>query len=109
MYALLAIIFGWVIFRSANIGQAASYIGMMLGIGSTGATDSSFMYYLSGSWVVFAYAVLLSAPVAPWVIRKISRFSWGRNAESLLAAVIFGLAVLKCISSSYNPFIYFNF
>ena len=62
VYALLAIIFGWVIFRSANIGQAASYIGMMLGVGSTGAIDSSFMYYLSGSCVVFAYAVLLSAP-----------------------------------------------
>lgn len=109
VYALLAIIFGWVIFRSADIGQAASYIGMMLGIGSTGATDSSFMYYLSGSWVVFAYAVLLSAPVAPWLMRKISRFGWGRNAESLLGAAIFGLAVVKCISSSYNPFIYFNF
>ena len=109
VYALLAIIFGWVIFRSANIGQAVSYIGMMLGIGSTGAIDSSFMYYLSGSWVVFVYAVLLSAPVAPWVIRKISRFSWGRNVESLAGAAIFVLAVLKCISSSYNPFIYFNF
>lgn len=109
VYALLAIIFGWVIFRSSNIGQAASYIGMMLGIGGTGATDSSFMYYLSGSWVVFVYAVLLSAPVAPWFIRKISRFSWGRNVESLAGAAIFVLAVLKCISSSYNPFIYFNF
>ena len=109
VYALLAIIFGWVIFRSANIGQAVSYIGMMLGIGSTGAIDSGFMYYLSGSWVVFVYAVLLSVPVAPWVIRKISRFSWGRNVESLAGAAIFVLAVLKCISSSYNPFIYFNF
>ena len=109
VYALLAIIFGWVIFRSANIGQAASYIGMMLGVGSTGAIDSSFMYYLSGSWVVFAYAVLLSAPVAPFVIKKAHDFSWGRNAEALLGASIFMLAVLKCISSSYNPFIYFNF
>ena len=109
VYALLAIIFGWVIFRSANIGQAASYIGMMLGVGSTGAIDSSFMYYLSGSWVVFAYAVLLSAPVAPFVIKKAYEFSWGRNAEALLGAAIFMLAVLKCISSSYNPFIYFNF
>lgn len=109
VYALLAIIFGWVIFRSANIGQAASYIGMMLGVGSTGAIDSSFMYYLSGSWVVFVYAVLLSAPVAPFVIKKAHEFSWGRNAEALLGASIFMLAVLKCISSSYNPFIYFNF
>lgn len=109
VYALLAIIFGWVIFRSANIGQAASYIGMMLGVGSTGAIDSSFMYYLSGSWVVFVYAVLLSAPVAPFVIKKAHEFSWRRNAEALLGASIFMLAVLKCISSSYNPFIYFNF
>ena len=109
VYALLAIIFGWVIFRSANIGQAASYIGMMLGVGSTGAIDSSFMYYLSGSWVVFVYAVLLSAPVAPFVIKKAHEFSWGRNAEALLGASIFMLAVLRCISSSYNPFIYFNF
>ena len=109
VYALLAIIFGWVIFRSANIGQAASYIGMMLGVGSTGAIDSSFMYYLSGSGVVFAYAGLLSAPVAPFVIKKAHEFSWGRNAEALLGASIFMLAVLKCISSSYNPFIYFNF
>ena len=109
VYALAAIIFGWVIFRSASIGQVVWYMGMMLGLGSTGLVDSNFIYYLSGSWVVLVYAVLLSAPVAPFIMKKVNQFRWGCNAEALFGAVVFLLAVLKCISSSYNPFIYFNF
>ena len=109
VYALLAIILGWVIFRSDSIGQAVEYICMMFAFGNTAIADSNFMYYLSGSWVVFIYAVLLSVPVVPFFQKKINKFCWGRNAESLLGAGIFLMAVLKCISSSYNPFIYFNF
>lgn len=109
IYALAAIIFGWVIFRSASIGQAIQYMGMMLGFGSIGLVDSNFTYYLSGSWVVFVYAVLLSVPVAPRIINKIDEFVWGRNVEVLFGTVVFLLSVLRCISSSYNPFIYFNF
>lgn len=109
VYALLAVIFGWVIFRSDSIGQAIWYMGMMLGIGSAGIVDNNFSYYLTGSWMVFAYAMLLSAPIVPFVLEKVYRFSWGRNAEALFGVAVFLLAVLKCISSSYNPFIYFNF
>lgn len=42
VYAMVAVILGWVMFRSANIGAGLGYIGIMFGFGANGMTDPIF-------------------------------------------------------------------
>lgn len=108
IYTLVVIVVGWVLFRSDSIGNAILYIQAMAGLGSVLA-DEMFYKYLSGSYSVLVLAVVLSVPLVPYLQGKFCAEAWGKNVESLLGLGIFLLAVLMCVSGSYNPFIYFNF
>lgn len=88
-----------------DLGTAVSYIGAMLGMASGGIADATFSYYLTNSFSVFAAAVLLSLPIVPYLQRKAAF----QRVEPVLATGIFVLSLVLTVSSSYNPFIYFNF
>ena len=105
VYALLAIVLGWTVFRAKDLGAAVSYIGAMLGMAPGGIADATFSYYLTNSFSVFAAAVLLSLPIVPYLQRKAAF----QRVEPVLATSIFVLSLVLTVSSSYNPFIYFNF
>lgn len=105
VYALLAIVLGWTVFRAKDLGAAVSYIGAMLGMAPGGIADATFSYYLTNSFSVFAAAVLLSLPIVPYLQRKAAF----QRVEPVLATGIFVLSLVLTVSSSYNPFIYFNF
>lgn len=105
VYALLAIVLGWTVFRAKDLGTAVSYIGAMLGMASGGIADATFSYYLTNSFSVFAAAVLLSLPIVPYLQRKAAF----QRVEPVFATGIFVLSLVLTVSSSYNPFIYFNF
>ena len=107
IYALAAIIIGWEIFRSENLGFAISYIKVMLGNGIL--ADDRFYTYLTGSLSVLITAIILSTPIMPYLQQKFKDNKAWNAAEPLLATGIFLLALIMCISSTYNPFIYFNF
>lgn len=109
VYALIAIICGWTIFRAENLGKAGEYLSAMFGQTSAGFTDEIFWMYLSGSASVMALGCLLSMPVWPLVQRSFANTSFFPYFEPIWATGIFLLATLICISASYNPFIYFNF
>lgn len=110
IYTLLAVIIAWVIFRAANIKEGLDFIGMLVGIGAAGFADKVFLNYLWNGKVVLAVAVILSFPVYPEVKRKLSKYKEIEDvAESIVLLGIFVLSLLVTISSTYNPFIYFNF
>ena len=67
--------------------------------------DSTFHYYLVNSFFLIGSAVFLSLPLIPWLQTK----PLFRRIEPITATVIFLLSLIITVSSSYNPFIYFNF
>jgi D-alanyl-lipoteichoic acid acyltransferase DltB (MBOAT superfamily) len=111
VYTLVAVIIGWVLFRSESLAAAGQYLGAMFGVNAAGFADETFRQYLTnGEWVLAA-GILLSAPIGPWCRQKIAAVSAG-GYEALSALgmlILFSLSVLVCIKSSYNPFLYFNF
>ena len=109
VYALIAVIVGWAMFRSPSLTAGVHYIGMMFGVGAASAMDGLCLDYLTGSASVLAVACVLSVPVWPWVQRRFAAARAFAVAEPALGVGIFLLAVLICVSASYNPFIYFNF
>lgn len=118
IYTMCIVLIAWVLFRSNNVGDAIKYVGYMFGIGSKGFTDASVTsYIINGKWILL-FGFLLSMPVVPWLKKKISPLQSSLKnmnglifdvIESLTVLILFVLSLLVTISSSYNPFIYFNF
>ena len=108
MYTLVMVMIAWVIFRADNMGMAVEYIGNLFGVGASAFVDSTVFYYLKNAGSILVLSFLGSLPIYPWLKQK---FADSKIAmlENVLVVLIFILALIKTISSSYNPFIYFNF
>jgi alginate O-acetyltransferase complex protein AlgI len=115
LYALLAILAGWVLFRAETIGQAMDYLAAMAGL--THGTRV-MNYYLN---MELALAIVAGVICSMPVMELVRRF---RNAMALrgrYALVSFELAAMgvliaesiactaRLAAGTYNPFIYFRF
>jgi D-alanyl-lipoteichoic acid acyltransferase DltB (MBOAT superfamily) len=111
VYTLIFLLLIDVLFRSPSLASASKYWGAMFGAGGHGFIDETFFTYLSNvKWPLLA-GIIFSMPVAPWVSRKIKAWNekvWEIAAYSVLTLILV-LCVIVTVSSSYNPFIYFNF
>lgn len=103
VWTLLIIILAWVIFRAENLSQARYYLSGMFGLNANNFSDGGFVFYIKGSWVVLIAGLIGCFPLAGKVIRRVK---W---VEAVWLVLVFVISVCEIISSSYNPFIYFNF
>jgi alginate O-acetyltransferase complex protein AlgI len=111
VYALLAIIGGWVLFRAETLGAAGQFYQAMLGLGKTSAS-------LDWSGDILLALLLGSALALGWPQRFVDRFLFryakhrpffihGIRAASLLA--LLSVSLIWLAGSNHNPFIYFRF
>ena len=103
VYTLVAVMLCWVVFRANNLGEAFLYIENMFGI------NAGNSYSLSAIKDETGYAVILLASVigcTPLVKKILDKFA---VIEGIWIFLIFALSLIKATSSSYSPFIYFNF
>lgn len=108
VYTLVMIMIAWVIFKSNSLQEAFSYIYGMIPGGGKALAGTTAVYYLKNAGGVLIISAVCSLPIYPWLKQK---FVDSKIAvlENVLVVLIFILALIKTISSSYNPFIYFNF
>ncbi len=107
IYAMAAVMIGWVMFRSETFTAGLHYIGVMFGFGSLGLADDYFRLYLGQTYSVLIAGIVFSLPVIPWLKKHGGKLV--ENIEPVAALGIFVLTLVVAVSSSYNPFIYFNF
>lgn len=113
-YTMLAVVISWVLFRSVDLPQAWAYLGAMFGQTTGLAQDGQAAYYLLEYWPEWLLAIVASMPVKGWLQEKLKQ---GGNlgqtiliwAPKGLALGLLGLSYLKLVTSSFNPFIYFQF
>ena len=122
-YAMLAVLVGWVLFRSETLGGALSYLKVMAGLGQPSPTQSHAAMYLDVELVAtLCVGAVASAPALPALIeywkglsgRLPGAFrSWSNAAATsaglLCLGIIFGLCATFMAAGTYNPFIYFRF
>ncbi|MGM9626059.1 MAG: MBOAT family O-acyltransferase, partial [Eubacteriales bacterium] len=119
LYAMTAVLLGWVLFRAETLPLALDYFRVMFGIGVPAGEDASALLFLTQKAVFYLAAILFSAPVVPALKEKLQTLRTSPSgaylaviADALYPAVMLAL-FLVCVSyllkSSYNPFIYFNF
>lgn len=108
IYTLLVIVFAWVIFRADTLTEGLRYIGSMLGLYGNTFADAVFWQNLAGCWLILLIAVTGSFALINKAFAFLSRtkYAWVKN---LCLLMVFLLSILQIVSSSYSPFIYFNF
>lgn len=115
LYALLVIIFGWVIFRADSLGKVVQYWISMIGVHGI-SIDQALRYTQNDIFIAIVFGILLSYDWRPLykklVIGKRKcawRFSVFKILSCVIALSIFVVSISSIMSSNYNPFIYFRF
>lgn len=105
VYTLTAVALGFVVFRADSVSSAFAYIGRMFSF--TGNASDVLMYFSPWVILVIACAILFSFPIIPAIRRR------GGTLSSIVAYVaaipLLALCIGMLASSSFNPFIYYNF
>lgn len=113
IYTLFFVIIGWVFFRSDSIESAIKYLTEMFTIGKKGIIDVTFIEYLKQAWFVLTVGIIASFPVTKAIQKIIEKKKINKTIINIVKSVglcaIFILSLSMCISSTYSPFIYFNF
>lgn len=109
-YAVIIIVFGWVLFRAAGLHGVLRYVAAMFGANGLYAPIAGF--YLRENLPVLALAVLFSMPIAPKLRRWAENSRYAALWAVLLAVGLCGVLLISSaylIRQTYNPFIYFRF
>lgn len=113
-FTLLAVLAGWVLFRSPSLSSASIYFKTMLGGGTKIPIGGRDAFEFGEIFVVLVCGILCSTPfpsqVASWLRRRCrvgdlltTVGGWICQLALFLASVSF------LIMRAHNPFIYFNF
>ncbi len=110
IYTILAVMMGWVLFRSTTLGTAMDYYGYLFGLKETGHLQFTFLYYFNERLVFVLGAAFVGA--TPILSKLLNRYEKETAAMALRIPAILLLLVLSLIfvvNSTYSPFIYFQF
>ena len=107
IYAILAIMFGWVFFRSSTWTEAIRYLHGMFSL--SGNDVAHFNYIMNGKyWFCMAAGIFLSLPHKN-ITTLIQKSSAGRALADISILAVFYIAICYMIGSGYSPFLYFRF
>lgn len=108
MITMIVVIVAWVLFRSSDLTSAMEYICTMFGSGATSFAGADFLSTVKRTYVILIAAAVGATPIVKNFFDRLSNrgFAW---VESCWLTFILFVTILEIVSSSYNPFIYFNF
>ena len=111
---LLAVVLGWVLFRSPDIDCAANYISAMFGFGAGTADRDVAIFWFGEIKVLLVAAVFFSTPIFHVLRSWFADLSTKAQCtyasfEGLILLALFTVSVSCLAMNAHNPFIYFNF
>ena len=113
LYTMLVVIVGWVFFRADSVTQGILYCKSMLGLIANVVPGFEVDWYLDRYTVmILVVAILWSTPflskAKEGIVSKLHA-NLVYAFESIGLILMFGYSILRVVSSTYNPFIYFQF
>ena len=107
-------LFCWQLFRASS-GRAALYaLASMVGLTGSEGLVYTWSYYFDAQIVTFAIIGFLGAtvfglPKVQQAYEKLQQTKVGYGIRQAVAVVLFVLAVLFMVNSTYSPFLYFQY
>ncbi len=102
VYAMLAVLFGWVLFAFEQWEKGFAYLKSMLFVNGAGIVNAETGYLLLQNGVLLILLTLAAVGAFKRLNEKLEK-------SCLWYLLIFVLAVAYLVDSSYNPFLYFRF
>ena len=113
LYALAAVAFGWILFRSATPAAAGVVLRSLAGLAEPAPAARALVLELSPLFALaFGAGAVLCFPVVPALRRAARRVLPGRavwTLESLAATALGAAALLLLVSGTHRSFLYFQF
>ena len=103
VYALFAVLIGWVLFAITDLGQMGSLFCQLF----NGTGGSDWMFYLRNYAVVLLLGMVFSVPVLNRLLERFPKFTKALATPFLMLVLVLSVAYL--VDSTYNPFLYFRF
>jgi len=106
LYTMLVVLVGWVWFRAPSLSAAMAYLKTMAGFRGLALQES--FYLLEDYGMLLLVCVASALPIVPWMKRHLREETqaWLRPVL-VCTGMLVGIAFT--VTSTYNPFIYFNF
>ena len=110
-YTMVVVIIGWVMFRAVDMTYASNYIKVMFGIGNNMFIEPLALKYMKEYLVIFIIAIILCTPSVKIIMNKLERYNqkFSYILQYVIFIFIFWISIIYTVTSTYNPFIYFNF
>lgn len=113
VFTLLCVVFGWVIFRAPGLKNGISYLMSMFCLNGNSLADGVSLQLITDYSLVILLGILFSIPVVKFAKQKICSSAASEKAVNIVSyagcIVLLVVSLSFAVSSSYNPFIYFNF
>ena len=113
LFTMIFVYLTWVIFLIPSLSEAIIYYKAMLGI-TSGNIYLTFDYFINKKVMLIIFVGLIGAFIGKW--RKLELVKqWSQNSKvgvtvsQVIYMVLFVLAILFMMNSSYSPFLYFQF
>ena len=113
LFTMIFVYLTWVIFMIPSLSEAIVYYKAMLGI-TSGNIYLTFDYFINKKVMLIIFVGLIGAFIGKW--RKLELVKqWSQNSKvgvivsQVIYMVLFVLAILFMMNSSYSPFLYFQF
>ena len=112
-YTILTVIFGWVLFNAKDLTHAGRYIMSMFGCLETGKIRYDFSWYLDNYMMaMFAVAIVSATPLGKYLWEKAKiklPVVLTKGVCYIGSVVLLLISMMYVMTSTYNPFIYFQF
>ena len=99
-------LFGWVLFRAPDLGQAIHYWGAMVGLGRSGYIQRLLSAEVFSPRHVFEMLLCVA-----FVWQPLQAYHWVEKLSApkcALCAAVLVLALCMMFTQTYNPFLYFS-
>lgn len=108
-YTILFVVLGWVLFRASSISDAFEYLKSMFGLNGNVFLDGMFTGWFTQNLILIIIGFVLCTPIFRMLSEKTKNSNFVGFVKTGALICLFVLSIASLVSSSYNPFIYFNF
>lgn len=113
IYALLVIIFGWVLFRADTLKSALQYMKIMISP-SKQLVNFDTSLIINNRNIMMIIVVILFSGILQTIFSKLKNREkikeiYHRYFEVIVICLLMFISIMMLASNTYNPFIYFRF
>lgn len=112
-YVLPLILFSFVLFASVDLGDLATNLKGMIGLGDVPFISDETVYYLRSYAVIFILAIVGATPIVKKAVLAVQNNKIGAKilavAEPIALAVLLLVMTGYLVDGSFSPFLYFRF